>query len=73
MENGQRNQQGTHVGKTIIFARNHKHAVVLHEVFNELYPQYGGKFCQIIDNYDPRQKKKQLSKQTNQPNKKKYT
>ena len=54
MENGQRNQQGTHVGKTIIFARNHKHAVVLHEVFNELYPQYGGKFCQIIDNYDPR-------------------
>jgi type I restriction enzyme R subunit len=23
-------------------------------VFNELYPQYGGKFCRIIDNYDPR-------------------
>jgi len=23
-------------------------------VFDELYPQYGGKFCQVIDNYDPR-------------------
>lgn len=54
MEHGQRDESGNTVGKTIIFARNHKHAVVLHEMFNELYPQYGGRFCKIIDNYDPR-------------------
>jgi type I restriction enzyme R subunit len=54
MEHGQRDESGINVGKTIIFARNHKHAVTLHEMFNELYPQYGGKFCKIIDNYDPR-------------------
>ncbi len=27
---------------------------MLEELFNEMYPQYGGKFCQVIDNYDPR-------------------
>ena len=41
-------------GKTIIFARNHHHAVLLRQLFDEMYPQYGGKFCQVIDNYDPR-------------------
>jgi type I restriction enzyme, R subunit len=54
MEHGQRDKNGSQIGKTIVFARNHKHAVVLHDIFNELYPQFGGKFCQIIDNYDPR-------------------
>ncbi len=54
MENGIRDETGQHPGKSIIFARNHNHAVLLAEVFNELYPQYGGKFCRIIDNYDPR-------------------
>ncbi len=54
MENGHRDENGSQIGKTIIFARNHKHALVLHEIFNMLYPQYGGNFCQIIDNYDPR-------------------
>ena len=23
-------------------------------LFDEMYPQYGGKFCRVIDNYDPR-------------------
>ena len=41
-------------GKSIIFARNHQHAVLLAQLFDEMYPQYGGKFCQVIDNYDPR-------------------
>ena len=41
-------------GKSIICARNHKHAVLLQEVFDEMYPQFAGKFCQVIDNYDPR-------------------
>lgn len=54
MENGIRNATGQHVGKSIIFARNHKHAMLLSDLFNELYPQYGGAFCQVIDNYDPR-------------------
>jgi len=54
MENGIKDAAGQEVGKTIIFARNHKHAVLLQQIFDELYPQYGGKFCQVIDNYDPR-------------------
>lgn len=54
MENGIKDETGQVPGKTIIFARNHNHAVLLNEVFNELYPQYGGKFCRVIDNYDPR-------------------
>ncbi len=54
MENGLRDDTGQYPGKTIIFARNHNHAVLLAEVFNELFPQYGGKFCRVIDNYDPR-------------------
>ena len=53
MENGIRDGAGQLPGKTIIFARNHNHAVLLSQVFDELYPQYGGKFCQVIDNYDP--------------------
>ena len=54
MENGLRNPGGDNLGKTIVFARNHEHAKMLHKVFDKLYPQYGGKYCQIIDNYDPR-------------------
>lgn len=54
MENGIRNASGQLVGKSIIFARNHEHAVLLRNIFDEMYPQYGGKLCQVIDNYDPR-------------------
>ncbi|MBV5280381.1 MAG: hypothetical protein J0651_03790, partial [Actinobacteria bacterium] len=54
MEHGIRDGAGQLPGKTIIFARNHKHAVLLVKVFDELYPQYGGKFCQVIDHYDSR-------------------
>lgn len=54
MEKGIRNADGTRLGKTIIFARNHRHAKLLVEVFDELYPQYGGDFCSRIDNYEPR-------------------
>jgi type I restriction enzyme R subunit len=53
MDNGMKMPDGS-LGKTIIFARNHRHALLLDEVFNELYPHYGGNFCKIIDNYDPR-------------------
>lgn len=54
MENGLRDASGNRPGKSIIFARNHKHALLIQDVFNEMYPQYGGFFCQVIDNYDPR-------------------
>lgn len=52
MENGIR--VGTRLGKTIIFARSMKHARLMEELFNEMYPQYGGKFCQTIVSDDPR-------------------
>ena len=50
-------QQGIHIeggdklGKTIIFARNHKHALYIEDRFNALYPQYRGGFLELIDNY----------------------
>src|SRR4029077_14463689 len=54
MENGLRDATGQLPGKSIIFARNHQHAVLMWQMFDEMYPQYGGRFCQVIDNYDPR-------------------
>ena len=54
MDRGIRDKNGTFPGKSIIFARNHKHAEVLEDCFNEMYKQFGSKFCQIIDNYNPR-------------------
>lgn len=54
MENGIKDAIEQAPGKTIIFARNHNHAILLEKLFNVLYPQYSGKFCKVIDNYDPR-------------------
>lgn len=54
MEKGLKVDEGSKLGKTIVFARNHDHAVQLHTLFDELYPQYGGTFCAVIDNYEPR-------------------
>jgi type I restriction enzyme R subunit len=54
MENGIRDATGTRVGKSIIFARNYNHALLLSNLFDEMYPQYGGKFCQVITSHDPR-------------------
>jgi len=54
MEHGIKVKGGQQIGKSIIFARNHNHAVLLQNLFDEMYPQYGGKFCRVIDNYDPR-------------------
>ena len=54
MENGIRDGTGTRVGKSIIFARNHNHAVLLQNLFDEMYPQYGGQFCRVIDSHDDR-------------------
>jgi type I restriction enzyme R subunit len=54
MENGIKDATGNNIGKTIIFARNHSHAVSLYKLFNEMYPQYmlpKQEFCAVIDNY----------------------
>ena len=54
MEKGLDDGIGHLPGKSIIFARNHHHAVLMRQMFDEMYPQYGGRVCQVIDNYDPR-------------------
>lgn len=54
MDEGLRDPTGSRVGKTIVFASNHRHAHHLAEVFDELYPQYGSTFCRVIDNQEPR-------------------
>lgn len=51
MENGLRVENGQKIGKTIIFAYNHKHAELIVETFKEIYPKYGDNYCQLIDNY----------------------
>ena len=50
MEKGLKVEGGDKLGKTIIFARNHRHAEKIVEVFNELYPEYKGEFAKLIDN-----------------------
>ncbi len=54
MTNGIKDATGSHVGKSIIFARNHNHAIILQKQFFKLFPQYGGNFCKVIDNHEPR-------------------
>ena len=51
MENGLKVQYGERIGKSIIFAYNHRHAELIVERFNKLYPEYGSEFCALIDNY----------------------
>ena len=50
METGYRIDGGERLGKSIIFAANHEHAVFIVERFNALYPELGDDFCALIDN-----------------------
>ena len=50
MEKGLKVKGGDELGKTIIFARNHKHAQKIVDIFNELYPEYRGEFAKLVDN-----------------------
>lgn len=50
MTSGIKVEGGDKIGKTIIFAKNHKHAVYIEERFNKNYPEYSGQFCRVIDN-----------------------
>ncbi len=49
MENGIKVEGGDKLGKTIVFAKNTKHASFIVEQFDKNYPHYAGKFCQKID------------------------
>ena len=51
MENGVKTDMGDRLGKTIVFARNHNHAIFIEERFNANYPHYRGHFARVIDNY----------------------
>ncbi|WP_216597608.1 DEAD/DEAH box helicase family protein [Persicobacter sp. CCB-QB2] len=50
MEKGIKVEEGDRIGKTIIFARNHRHAIFLKERFDKLFPEYDPQFAQVIDN-----------------------
>lgn len=50
MTKGLRIDYGENLGKTIIFAKNHKHAEKILEVFNKEYPELKG-YVTVIDNY----------------------
>ena len=50
MENGLKIKSGEDIGKTIIFAYNHKHAERIVERFHALFPNRGADYCQLIDN-----------------------
>jgi len=45
-------QGGDKLGKTIIFAKNHEHALFIERRFNKNYPEHAGKFLRVIDNYE---------------------
>lgn len=51
--NGLKVDGGDQIGKSVIFAYNHKHAKLIVRQFNELFPEKaaGGNFCQLVDNY----------------------
>ncbi|MDD2634795.1 MAG: DEAD/DEAH box helicase family protein [Bacteroidales bacterium] len=52
MTKGIKVQGGDKLGKTIIFAKSHAHAVFIEERFNKNFPEYAGKFLRVIDNYE---------------------
>ncbi len=49
MEHGIKIDYGNKLGKTIIFAKNHKHAEYIKTVFEEMYPSLPG-YAEVIDN-----------------------
>ena len=50
MTNGLKIDYGEKLGKTIIFAKNHRHAEKILEVFGKAYPHLPG-YARVIDNY----------------------
>lgn len=66
MDNGLRDADGQLPGKSIVFARNIDHARLLAELFDEMYPQFAGKFCRVIHSKEPRAE--ELIDQFKEPN-----
>ncbi len=50
MTQGCRDASGDHIGKSVIFARNHQHAEFIRERFDHHYPHLAGKAARVIDN-----------------------
>jgi len=50
LHNGLQVDCGQKIGKTIIFAYNHRHADLIVRTFKDNYPSYGDDYCQLIDN-----------------------
>jgi type I restriction enzyme R subunit len=48
-DRGQRVAGGDRLGKTIIFAKNHRHALFIAERFDRNFPQFKGHFARVID------------------------
>lgn len=53
INNGIKDETGSLVGKTIVFAQRQDHAEHLEALFCKLYPQYGSKVCKVIHNAIP--------------------
>ncbi len=49
MERGEKVAGRDRLGKTIVFAKNHRHAEFMVERFNANYPEYAGHFARLID------------------------
>ena len=49
MSEGLKVEGGEKLGKTIIFAKNSRHAKAIVERFNTIFPEYGGNFAKVID------------------------
>ena len=58
-EYGLRVENGNKIGKTLIFAVDHKHAVMIVDRFKYKYPHLGDEFCQVIDNQIKKNKTRQ--------------
>jgi len=50
MTQGCQDAAGDRLGKSVIFARNHKHAEFIRERFDHHYPHFAGKAARVIDN-----------------------
>ncbi|MEI5004017.1 MULTISPECIES: DEAD/DEAH box helicase family protein [Micrococcus] len=48
MERGQKVADGDRLGKTIVFAKNQRHAEFIERRFNERFPELGGGFARVI-------------------------
>ncbi len=59
-------RDGDHPRKTIVFAITKRHASQLTRFFNEMYPEYKGKYAEIIttDTFDPQRAIKRFKKES---------